>query len=63
MSLAGPLHEEIISESPSITIFHDFLSNEEMTSMKLSIMAQMQVSTVQDIKKKDGGGIKVSTER
>ena len=31
--------------------------------MKLSIMAQMQVSTVQDINKKDGGGIKVSTER
>ena len=61
--MAAPLHEEIISESPSITIFHDFLSDEEMTSMKLSIMAQMEVSTVQDINKKDGGGIKVSTER
>ena len=31
--------------------------------MKLSIMAQMEVSTVQDIQKKDGGGIKISTER
>ena len=31
--------------------------------MKISIMAQMEVSTVQDIKKKDGGGMKVSTER
>ena len=31
--------------------------------MKLSIMAQMEVSTVQDIEEKGGGGTKVSTER
>ena len=61
--LPGPLHVETIAESPIITIFHDFLSDEEMRSMKLSITAQMEVSTVQDIKKADGGGIKISTER
>ena len=54
---------ETLAESPSITIFHDFLSESEMRMMKISIMAQMEISTVQDINKKDGGGIKLSTER
>ena len=58
-----PLRLEKLSEDPSISIFHDFLSEMEMKSMKHAIMAQMQVSTVQDITVEDGGGIKTSTER
>ena len=41
--MIGPLHVETLSESPSITIFHDFLHEKEMKNMKHSIMAQMQV--------------------
>ena len=58
-----PLRLEKLSEDPSISIFHDFLTEMEMKSMKHAIMAQMQVSTVQDITVEDGGGIKTSTER
>ena len=38
-----PLRLETLSDSPRITIFHDFLSDNEMKTMKHSIMAQMQV--------------------
>ena len=61
--MLSPLRVEKLSESPIISIFHDFLSDKEMKTMKHAIMAQMQVSTVQDITVEDGGGIKTSTER
>ena len=41
--IPGPLHEEVLSESPSIVMFHDFLTSEEIKFMKNTIMSQMKV--------------------
>ena len=61
--VAAPLHIEVLSEDPPVLMFHDFITDEEIKSMKFSIMAEMKVSTVQDLNSKDGGGTKTSNER
>ena len=51
--IPGPLHEEVLSESPSIVMFHDFLTSEEIKFMKNTIMSQMKViSYLQGVKLK-----------
>ena len=51
--IPGPLHEEVLSESPSIVMFHDFLTSEEIKFIKNTIMSQMKViSYLQGVKLK-----------
>ena len=45
-SCLAPLHIELLSEEPQISMFHDFLSNREMETMKQMIMVEMEVRQI-----------------
>ena len=40
---------EEISKDPEITIFHDFLSDEDMKFLKYTIMSEMKVTYIDEV--------------
>ena len=47
--ILAPLHVEEISKDPEITIFHDFLSDEDMKFLKYTIMSEMKVTYIDEV--------------
>ena len=45
ISLA-PLHIEVLSEDPRIVMFHDFLTEREMVTLKQMTLAELEVKYV-----------------
>ena len=57
----APLRVETICEEPSLVIFHDILTHQEMAYMKSHVLKDLMVATVVDSSVE--GGKKVSSER
>ena len=56
----APLREEVVSLSPPLLLYHDMLTEQEMTYMTEKVTNQLAVATVQDLTNDRG---KVSVER
>lgn len=59
----APLRVETICEEPSLVIFHDILTPQEMTYMKSHVLKDLMVATVVDRSVEGGDGKRVSNER
>ena len=59
----APLRVETICEEPSLVIFHDILTPEEMAYMKSHVLKDLMVATVVDRSVEGGDGKRVSNER
>ena len=59
----APLRVETICEEPSLVIFHDILTPQEMAYMKSHVLKDLIVATVADSSVVGGDGKKVSNER
>ena len=57
------LRLETICEEPSLVIFHDILTPQEMTYMKSHVLKDLMVATVVDRSVEGGDGKRVSNER
>ena len=54
---------ETICEEPTLVIFHDILTQQEMSYMKAHVLKDLMVATVVDRSVEGGDGKRVSNER
>ena len=59
----APLRVETVCEEPYLVIFHDILTEQEMTYMKSHVLKDLMVATVVDRSVEGGDGKRVSNER
>ena len=59
----APLRVETICEEPTLVIFHDILTQQEMSYMKAHVLKDLMVATVVDRSVEGGDGKRVSNER
>ena len=59
----APLRVQTSCEEPSLVIFHDILTPQEMAYMKSHVLKDLMVATVVDRSVEGGDGKRVSNER